>query len=493
MAARAKNKRCPFQEECGKKCEHVNSELECTYYKNNAVGDNVIPDQEELIDKLYKAKMRVYEEELIANLSEDPDLIESDSFSATATKGELSKMVVVKKIGLGYLIPSEDNFFTVEEDISDLAEDIKVNGLLTPLTVCPAKEDNFYRIISGHRRYKALCSIYKNSFEIPCVVTAPVSPEAEAYMLIQANMTSRVLNWNDTEKARKKAEEVLLALKKQGVQFPGKLRSHVAKLLKVSEAQLAKVKYVSEHLIKDIQDVDDNKISFDNKYNVSHWPEDIQKDFYEARLKNGFGVWNTIGFNKEIKEGKNPFVPSSGADVKKVKNCRYNTCPCENEEKFEQLKEKELQGPGITFHCEGYCCFYCRNRYICGSVCSHTSSFVDKRGQEEAAEYLYSVRARKVIRDLLIVNGLTYERLKELEDDEKISFEGYSRTIYTDPFEYDLSLNDCLVFLSLLKITPDRFFTLVKKSDYLSNMFSEEDSDFLPKFEIYLGEEGEKT
>ena len=89
-------------------------------------------------------------------------------------------------------------------------------------------------------------------------MVAPKSSEAEAYMLIQANMMSRVLNWNDTEKARKKAEEVLLALKAQGVEFPGKLRKHVANLLKVSEAQLAKVKYVSEHLIKEIQDIDDN-------------------------------------------------------------------------------------------------------------------------------------------------------------------------------------------------------------------------------------------
>ena len=143
MAPRVKNRRCPLQEECGKKCEHVNSALECSYYKNNAAGDNVIPDQEELRKKLDKAKVCADEEELIANLPDDPDLYEFDSFSATATKGELSKMVVVKKIGLGYLIPSEDNFFTVEEDISDLAEDIKVNGLLTPLTVCPAKEDNF--------------------------------------------------------------------------------------------------------------------------------------------------------------------------------------------------------------------------------------------------------------------------------------------------------------------------------------------------------------
>ena len=48
MAKKNINKRCPFVMECGRgKCMFEQKELGCDYYYNNAVDDNVIPDQEE--------------------------------------------------------------------------------------------------------------------------------------------------------------------------------------------------------------------------------------------------------------------------------------------------------------------------------------------------------------------------------------------------------------------------------------------------------------
>ena len=46
--AKKLNNRCPLKAECERTCQHVGHELDCDYYKNNAVGeDRTIPDQEE--------------------------------------------------------------------------------------------------------------------------------------------------------------------------------------------------------------------------------------------------------------------------------------------------------------------------------------------------------------------------------------------------------------------------------------------------------------
>ena len=56
MAKKIKNERCPLQRECGRSCEHVGAELKCDYYRNNGIGDNTIPDQEELRKQIERLK-----------------------------------------------------------------------------------------------------------------------------------------------------------------------------------------------------------------------------------------------------------------------------------------------------------------------------------------------------------------------------------------------------------------------------------------------------
>ena len=41
MSKKIKNKNCPLQEECERKCEHIGSEENCDYYKNNNVNQHV--------------------------------------------------------------------------------------------------------------------------------------------------------------------------------------------------------------------------------------------------------------------------------------------------------------------------------------------------------------------------------------------------------------------------------------------------------------------
>ena len=73
MASRVKNKRCPLQEECDKKCEFVNHELDCTYYKNNATGDSVIEDQEVIRNAKELTCAREQEVILLKNIEVDKE------------------------------------------------------------------------------------------------------------------------------------------------------------------------------------------------------------------------------------------------------------------------------------------------------------------------------------------------------------------------------------------------------------------------------------
>ena len=149
------------------------------------------------------------------------------------------------EIALDLIDPNEKNFFTVENDITALAESIKLNGLLQPPVVAPA-ENGRYRLIAGHRRHKALMTLWAECPEkyktVMCQLVRPASPELEELMLIQTNTETRELNYYDRNKAAARAEAILVELQKQGIELPGKMRTHVAKLIRASESQIARAK-----------------------------------------------------------------------------------------------------------------------------------------------------------------------------------------------------------------------------------------------------------
>ena len=132
------NKRCPFCNQCGKICEHVGSELACTYYKYNACGDDIIEDQERIRKAMEKANMREKEEEILAEMEENE------------TGGGLVMLSVDK------LYPHPDNPRKNLGDLTELSESIKAKGVMQNLTVVPrAERDGTYTIIIGHRRHGA--------------------------------------------------------------------------------------------------------------------------------------------------------------------------------------------------------------------------------------------------------------------------------------------------------------------------------------------------
>ena len=93
----------------------------------------------------------------------------------------------VKEIDINLLYVSELNVrkvLTSEEDetgISDLANDIRSNGLINPITV--RKNESKYEIIAGQRRYLA-CQMLKR-ITIPCSIVDVTTQKAEEMSLVE--------------------------------------------------------------------------------------------------------------------------------------------------------------------------------------------------------------------------------------------------------------------------------------------------------------------
>ena len=78
-----------------------------------------------------------------------------DLFSSQEERDD-AKLKRIYEIPLEEIDPFPDHPFKVrdDEDMMNLVESVKVNGVLTPATV-RKKEDGRYELLSGHRRFRA--------------------------------------------------------------------------------------------------------------------------------------------------------------------------------------------------------------------------------------------------------------------------------------------------------------------------------------------------
>lgn len=146
------------------------------------------------------------------------------------------------------------NFYAVDVREEDLAESIKVSGLLTPLGVVPGSNDG-YKLISGHRRWRALRYLRDSEPDgrerwaaVPCVIYAtPEDADREELMLIHAN-AQRVKSGAEIAKEAQKTTEILCRMKENGVELPGRMRDRVAEALQVSSTRLARLDAIKNNL-----------------------------------------------------------------------------------------------------------------------------------------------------------------------------------------------------------------------------------------------------
>ena len=212
------------------------------------------------------------------------DLFQTDESRAEAA---LSK---IRDIPLSEIDEFPDHPFKVlmDEDMEQLVESIKRNGVMTPATV-RLKEDGRYELISGHRRKKA-CEL-AGLETLKCEVKDLTRDEA-IIIMVESNLQRSVILPSEKAFAYKMRLE---AMDRQGKRndltstpLVSKSRSNEELADKVGESreQIRRFIRLTELVPEILQMVDEKQIAFRPAVEISYLAEEQQYTLLEAMSYN---------------------------------------------------------------------------------------------------------------------------------------------------------------------------------------------------------------
>ena len=152
------------------------------------------------------------------------------------------------------LIDSDPNNFYELSDIDQLAANIELCGLQQPIRVRNNPDDpNRVIIVSGHRRRAAIEKLVQEGREdlkeIPCIREQRTGSAAlQELQLIYANSDTRRMTSADIMKQVERVQDLLYQLKEEGIEFPGRMRDHVAEACKISKSKISRLKVIRDKL-----------------------------------------------------------------------------------------------------------------------------------------------------------------------------------------------------------------------------------------------------
>ena len=208
------------------------------------------------------------------------DLFQTDESRAEA---KLSK---IRDIPLSQIDEFPDHPFKVlmDEDMQQLVESIKRNGVMTPATV-RLKEDGRYELVSGHRRKKA-CEL-AGLETLKCEVKELTRDEA-IIVMVESNLQRSTILPSEKAFAYKMRLE---AMDRQGQRtdltstpLVSKSRSNEELADKVGESreQIRRFIRLTELVPEILQMVDDRQIAFRPAVEISYLTEEQQYTLLEA-------------------------------------------------------------------------------------------------------------------------------------------------------------------------------------------------------------------
>lgn len=200
----------------------------------------------------------------------------------------------IKKISVYDLVPSDDNFYSMN-DIEELKGKIELAGkVLQNLVVVPL-DSGKYKVISGHRRRVASIALVeegKPQYEfVPCAVEenetdAEVQAIREEIMLIAANSQREKTAWDKLEEVRR--TRALLEMAKKQEKIPGSLRDLVAKALHTSPSQIGRYDAIAKNLSEDFtEELKQDRINISTAYELSGLTEEEQTTAFTEYKDSG--------------------------------------------------------------------------------------------------------------------------------------------------------------------------------------------------------------
>ena len=236
------------------------------------------------------------------------DLFQTDESRAEA---KLSK---IRDIPLSQIDEFPDHPFKVlmDEDMEQLVESIKRNGVMTPATV-RLKEDGRYELVSGHRRKKA-CELAGLEM-LKCEVKELTRDEA-IIVMVESNLQRSTILPSEKAFAYKMRLE---AMKRQAGRPPkenvsplatnlskGRSDVELGELVGESKDQIRRFIRLTELVPEILQMVDERQIAFRPAVEISYLNEKQQYTLLEAMSYNDAtpSLAQAIKMKKFMQEGK---------------------------------------------------------------------------------------------------------------------------------------------------------------------------------------------
>ena len=236
------------------------------------------------------------------------DLFQTDESRAEA---KLSK---IRDIPISQIDEFPDHPFKVlmDEDMQQLVESIKRNGIMTPATV-RLKKDGRYELVSGHRRKKA-CEL-AGLETLKCEVKELTRDEA-IIVMVESNLQRSTILPSEKAFAYKMRLE---AMKRQAGRPPkenvsplatnlskGRSDVELGELVGESKDQIRRFIRLTELVPEILQMVDERQIAFRPAVEISYLNEEQQYTLLEAMSYNDAtpSLAQAIKMKKFMQEGK---------------------------------------------------------------------------------------------------------------------------------------------------------------------------------------------
>lgn len=191
----------------------------------------------------------------------------------------------IERISYYDLVPSEDNFYSMRE-LDELKSAIELAGRVLDNLVVTPLPDGRYKILSGHRRHRAVGLLLdegKEEYEfLPCAVEQITDEERslrEQVLLIAANSQREKTAWDKLEEVRRMRDLQRQAKAVSGA--GGRVRDRVAQSLHISAARVAKYDSILNNLTPALmEEIKADKLPISTAYELSRLPEEEQLTAY---------------------------------------------------------------------------------------------------------------------------------------------------------------------------------------------------------------------
>ena len=224
---------------------------------------------------------------MVKDRNEEMRLPSLDELFSSQEERDDAKLKRIYEIPISEIDPFPDHPFHVrdDDDMMNLVESVKVNGVITPATV-RKKEDGRYELLSGHRRMRA-CEL-AGMESLRCEVVDMDRDEATVFM-VESNFQRTTILPSEKAFAYKMRLEAMnrqgkrtdLTSAPMGLKFDNSAKE-LASQVGDSRTQIQRYIRLTELIPELLGMVDEGKIALRPAVEISYLPKTIQGELWEC-------------------------------------------------------------------------------------------------------------------------------------------------------------------------------------------------------------------